>query len=168
MPLWLIYHPTNTFTTPTEKSALATSITTVYTAVNLPAFYVNVLFIPLSPHSIYIGGTPRPSAPSTTNSEPGPDSSKPFIRITVQNIARKIPNDAIRDRFLGSVDAALKPFIEDKGYDWEYSLEETNRDLWKVQGLVPPMPGSEAEGEWVRGNRAVPFEREKGGLPAVL
>lgn len=74
------------------------------------------------------------------------------------------PNDAIRDRFLGRVDAALKPFIEDAGYDWEYSVIETDRGLWKVQGLVPPMPKSEAEVEWTKLNRAVGFEREKGGL----
>jgi|TARA_R110002003_G_scaffold46_10_gene3796 hypothetical protein len=50
------------------------------------------------------------------------------------------------------------------GYDWEYSVYETRRDLWKINGFVPPMPKTEAEEEWVRGNRAVPFEREKGGL----
>lgn len=50
------------------------------------------------------------------------------------------------------------------GYDWEYSINETDRDLWKIQGLVPPMPKSEAEGEWVRGNRPVPYIPEKGGL----
>ena len=50
------------------------------------------------------------------------------------------------------------------GYEWEYSVEETSRDLWKINGLVPPMPNSDAEKEWVRLNRAVPFERERGGL----
>jgi len=69
-----------------------------------------------------------------------------------------------RDRFLARVDKALKPFIADKGYDWEYSVEETSRDLWKVQGLVPPMPGSEAEQEWVKLNKPVPFEKAKGNL----
>jgi hypothetical protein len=52
------------------------------------------------------------------------------------------PNDEIRDRFLGRVDDALKPHVADKGYDWEYSVEETRRDLWKIQGFVPPMPNS--------------------------
>ena len=50
------------------------------------------------------------------------------------------------------------------GYDWEYSVEETRRDLWKVQGLVPPMPGSEAEIKWREENQATEFEKEKGGL----
>lgn len=74
------------------------------------------------------------------------------------------PDAATRNRFLSRIDKTLKPFIEDAGYDWEYSIEETSRDLWKVQGLVPPMPDTEAENEWKRLNRAVPFEKAKGGL----
>jgi hypothetical protein len=65
---------------------------------------------------------------------------------------------------MDSVDAALKPFIADQGFDWEYSVEEADRELWKISGMVPPMPGTEAEKEWVRRNVAVPFEAEKGGL----
>jgi hypothetical protein len=66
------------------------------------------------------------------------------------------------------VDAALKPFIADQGYDWEYSVEESDRDLWKIAGMVPPMPGTEAEKEWVEKNVAVTFEAEKGGLRGKL
>lgn len=39
-----------------------------------------------------------------------------------------------------------------------------SRDLWKIQGMVPPMPKSDAELEWVRENRATEFEPAKGGL----
>ncbi|KAF2471674.1 uncharacterized protein BDR25DRAFT_193697, partial [Lindgomyces ingoldianus] len=153
MPLWIIYHPPTTFTTPSTKSALSQAITKIYTAANLPAFYVNVLFIPIEPNSYYIGGVSRPSA-----------SAKPWIRITIQNIARTLPNEEVRDKFLGRIDEALKPFIEDQGYDWEYSVEETRRDLWKMNGLVPPMPGTKAEAKWAEENRAVKFEKEEGGL----
>ncbi|KAH7125385.1 putative oxalocrotonate tautomerase [Dendryphion nanum] len=166
MPLWIIYHPHNTFTDIAERSSLSNAITKVYTAGNLPAFYVNVVFVPVAPDNFFIGGVPRPS-PHTSANEPGPDSSKPFIRITIQNIARKIPSVKSANRFLSVVDQALKPFIADKGYDWEYSVEETSRDLWKIDGLVPPMPNTEAEKEWVRLNRAVEFEPEKGGLPKL-
>jgi hypothetical protein len=48
----------------------------------------------------------------------------------------------MRDNFLAAVDRVLKPHIADQGYDWEYSVYETRRDLWKVQGMVPPMPNS--------------------------
>ncbi|KAF9738779.1 hypothetical protein PMIN03_010130 [Paraphaeosphaeria minitans] len=163
MPLWMIYHPPSTFTSEDEKAALAKDITAVYTAVPLPAFYVNVLFVPLPATSIYIGGTARPS-PHTSANEPGSDSSVPFIRVTIQHIARTLPNDEVRDRFLKTVDEALKPHVADKGYDWEYSIEETRRDLWKVQGMVPPMPGSDAELEWVRENKALAFEPARGNL----
>jgi phenylpyruvate tautomerase PptA (4-oxalocrotonate tautomerase family) len=89
MPLWTIYHPPSTFTSEATKSALSAAITAIYTAAPLPAFYVVVLFQPIEPSSFYIGGTARPSAHTAAN-EPGPDSQKPFIRITVQNIARTL------------------------------------------------------------------------------
>ncbi|KAH8726178.1 putative oxalocrotonate tautomerase [Phaeosphaeriaceae sp. PMI808] len=163
MPLWNIYHPPTAFTTPESKASLAKAITDIYIAASLPPFYVNVLFQVIEPSSFYIGGVARPSPHSEAN-EPGPDSSRPFIRITIQNIARTMPDDAIRDRFLGRIDVALKPYIEDQGYDWEYSVIETRRDLWKVQGMVPPMPNTKAEKEWVRLNQAVPFDKADAGL----
>jgi hypothetical protein len=48
----------------------------------------------------------------------------------------------MRDNFLARVDDVLEPHVADQGYDWEYSVYETRRDLWKVQGMVPPMPNS--------------------------
>jgi phenylpyruvate tautomerase PptA (4-oxalocrotonate tautomerase family) len=87
MPLWIIYHPSSVFTDPETKRAFAQAITDIYTAVPLPAFYVNVLFQPIEATSFYIGGVPRPS-PQTEANQPGPDSEKPFIRISIQNIAR--------------------------------------------------------------------------------
>ncbi len=89
MPLWTIYHPPQAFKSPDTKRALATAITSIYTAANLPPFYVNVLFQVLQPDDIYVGGVPRPS-PHTAENEPGPKSDAPFIRITIQNIARKM------------------------------------------------------------------------------
>lgn len=67
------------------------------------------------------------------------------------------PNEERRERFLTLVDEALKPYIEDMGYDWEYNVVETPRELWKIQGLAPPATGSEGEAEWVKQNRAVPL-----------
>ena len=91
MPLWTIYHPPSTFTTPSSKSAFAAAITAIYTSIPLPAFYVNVLFIPVDASSYYIGGVARPSPrDASKNLGPGPDSEKPFVRITIENIARKM------------------------------------------------------------------------------
>jgi hypothetical protein len=53
------------------------------------------------------------------------------------------PNDTYRDRFLLKVDEALRPFIAEQGWDWEYSVIETRRDLWKINGMVPPGTASE-------------------------
>ncbi|RMZ66103.1 Tautomerase [Pyrenophora seminiperda CCB06] len=180
MPLWLIYHPPTTFTSPITKQALAASITEIYVASGLPAFYVNVLFIPVAEESYYIGGVSRPSTAAAAaagekavqgRSEGGGETKnreKPFIRLCIQHLARQLPNDTIRDMFLAKVDAVLKPYVADMGYDWEYTVEELRRDLWKIAGLVPPMPGTEAEKEWVREGEAVVFEREKGGLGGKL
>ncbi|KAF1976043.1 hypothetical protein BU23DRAFT_59704 [Bimuria novae-zelandiae CBS 107.79] len=147
MPLYMIYHPKGTFSTNEEKGALAKDITALYTAIPLPAFYVNVIFMPLESDQIWIGGIPRPSPHSAANG-PGGDTSIPFIRITIEHIARALRTKEIRDSFLARLDKALKPHIEDEGFDWEYSLDETSRDLWKVQGLVPPQTETEAEREW--------------------
>jgi hypothetical protein len=46
----------------------------------------------------------------------------------------------------------------------EYSVEETSRDLWKMNGLVPPKPGTVAEKEWARLNKTVKYEAKDGGL----
>jgi phenylpyruvate tautomerase PptA (4-oxalocrotonate tautomerase family) len=94
MPLWLIFHPPTTFREEDTKRALAQKITEVYTFFGLPAFYVNVLYIPVEPSSYYIGGIARPSAPTTAN-EPGPDSSKPWIRMSVGSAFTKIPQQHI-------------------------------------------------------------------------
>jgi len=69
-----------------------------------------------------------------------------------------MPDDQEYHRgFTGSVDKALKPHIEDKGYGWEYHIAETERDLWKIDGLIPPPWNSEEEKMWVRENKAVEY-----------
>jgi phenylpyruvate tautomerase PptA (4-oxalocrotonate tautomerase family) len=86
MPLWIIYHPPSTFTTPSSKQALATAITEIYTgSAGLPAFYVNVFFQPIETSSFYIGGVSRPSLDKDVNG-----NENPFIRITMQHIARTL------------------------------------------------------------------------------
>jgi len=84
MPLWLIYHPPSVFTSPQTKQTLAAAITEIYTAADLPAFYVNVLFQPVEPSSFYIGGVARPTAGN------GKIHEKPFVRITIEHLARQM------------------------------------------------------------------------------
>ncbi|KAJ4341291.1 hypothetical protein N0V95_007278 [Ascochyta clinopodiicola] len=98
MPLWIFYHPSDTFTDQAEKQDLVDKITWIYHG--LPRHWVDILFIPVEATSYFCGN-------------------------------------------------------------------ETRRDLWKVNGLVPPMPNSKAEKGWVKTNVPKPFKLEDGGLTEV-
>ncbi|CAO2658546.1 Nn.00g062690.m01.CDS01 [Neocucurbitaria sp. VM-36] len=89
MPLWIIYHPPTTFENVEIKRDCARSITSIYTVAKLLAFYVNDLFQALQPTSFYDGVVARPSSDSEAN-KPSQDSSRPFIKITIQSVAREI------------------------------------------------------------------------------
>ncbi|KAF2807582.1 uncharacterized protein BDZ99DRAFT_446304 [Mytilinidion resinicola] len=150
MPLWQIYHPPTTFTTPASRAPLAAALTALYTAIGLPAFYVVVLFHPLPDADTYVGGVA------------GADLARPFIRLVGNHVAVKMPDeDAYYAQFCGRLNEALKPHIEDKGYDWEYHVDETERRLWRIQGLYPPPHGSEEEKGWVQENKASVWEEMK-------
>ena len=124
MPLWQIYHPPSTFTTPSSKQLLSADITSIYTRVGLPAFYVVVQFI---------------STPATDTFVGGQNPSRPFIRIVVDHIAVHLGEDSTRmQKVVELVDVALKPHVSDMGYDWEFHIDETPRGLWMINGLVPP------------------------------
>jgi nucleolar protein 58 len=92
--------------------------------------------------------------------------AKPFIRIAIEHIAVRLPDeDATYKRVSNRVDEALKPHVADKGYDWEFHIDETERRLWKINGIFPPAFGSDEEKIWVKENYAVPLENlEKGNL----
>ncbi|KAJ5329819.1 hypothetical protein MYU51_011971 [Penicillium brevicompactum] len=145
MPLWQIYHPAGLYEDQESKSSFAKDITKIYTKIGLPPFYVVVNFIPLPKEDILVGGEPS--------------NGTPFIRIVITNIAVKMPEtNETYTRFTSSVDAVLKPHIADKGYDWEYHVAETERRLWKINGLIPPPWKSEEEARWAEQNRPVPYE----------
>lgn len=78
----------------------------------------------------------------------------------IEQIARHLPSDvASKSSWLMKVEDALKPFIADQGLDWELHIVETERDLWRIHGIEPPLLGTEAERSWARKNRPVPFEK---------
>ena len=87
MPLWIVYHPANAFADKATKKAFSEKITKIYTDSGLPPFYVVVLFQLVEQDSCFVGGVSRPS-PHIEANNPGPDSSQPFIRITIQHLAR--------------------------------------------------------------------------------
>jgi len=43
---------------------------------------------------------------------------------------------------------------------WEYNVTESNRDLWRLQSLVPPPVGSAAHTLWKEEGKAVPYKEE--------
>ncbi|KAG2004001.1 hypothetical protein GB937_009238 [Aspergillus fischeri] len=131
MPRWLIQHSPNTLT-PEEKSHLAQQITQAYVGFGLPAFYVQVHFTEQPADTSFIGGEQHPN----------------FVALTIYHLARTMTSDEQRQGFLKHIDAVMTPMFEPKGIDWEYFVTEAPRDLWKINGLVPPAAGSEEEKVW--------------------
>ena len=151
MPLWRIYSHPDTFTKE-QKAGLAKAITKLYTdaPVSLPAFYANVLFIPLQEDEIWVGG----------------ESRKNFVRLTIEQIARTMDGAeteegrARRKWWMDKINDGLKPWIADRPeLMWEHHIAEHPRDLWRVQGLDPPPSYSEAELEWTRTNKPAAWEK---------
>jgi hypothetical protein len=54
-------------------------------------------------------------------------------------------------------DASVDPFVRERGYAWEIHIDETPIELWSIEGMKPPAPGSDWEKRWAQENRAVPF-----------
>jgi len=148
MPLWQIYHPPGVFEDEASKAALAADITKIYTRVNLPAFYVVVHFNTIQPSNVFVGGVSKSAS-----------ADKPFIRIVIKHIAIRLDNNTETYRTTaGMIDNALKPHVYEKGYDCEYHVEETERRLWKFDGLIPPEHMSEAHMKWVEENKPSVYE----------
>ncbi|TPX30177.1 hypothetical protein SmJEL517_g06199 [Synchytrium microbalum] len=143
MPLHQIYHPVDAYSDK-DKIEIAERITKMYTSIGLPPFYVVVLFHAVPSSSFYVGGR----------------QTNKFIRVHTQHLARAFNGDSERKRkSMEYLDVALKPYTQDRGYDWETHVTEVDRELWRENGLVPPLPGTEAEKVWVKENRAVPYSK---------
>lgn len=76
MPLWRIFSHADTFT-PAQRTAFAKDITEYYVDKGLPAFYVNVFFIPLEAGQCFVGGIPK----------------KKFVRIAIERVAGTIQTE---------------------------------------------------------------------------
>lgn len=137
MPLWKIYHPADAFDE-RDKHTLSERITALYS--NLPRFYVGVIFQAVDDQSFYIGGEPRDD----------------FVRIWIDHIARTLPDADMRTWWIARCDEVLAPFIKERGFSWEYHIDETSHELWSIEGYRPPLAGTEDEGRWIRENRPSP------------
>lgn len=142
MPYWQIFTPANAFTDE-DREKLSEAITSIYVDyVNLPPFYVVVLFNDMPRNSMYVGGKAHNN----------------FVRIFIDHIARQLDTPELRAACMTVIEEKLAPFIRDRGFDWEVHIDETPIDLWRTQGLVPPPPYSDIEQLWATENRAIPYE----------
>jgi hypothetical protein len=150
MPLWSIHHPGIAFANEETKRAFSADITKLYTSkLGLPAFYVIVQFIKMPDGGVWMGG------------EKTADRETPFIRVVIEHTAVNVPKEAEEESYKTTcqwVDEVMKPHVGDMGYDWEYHISENDRRLWKINGLIPPPWKSDAEREWVKANKALPWD----------
>lgn len=140
MPLWKIYHPVGAFTAE-DKKKLADEVTNVYASVPIPRFYVVMIFEEIAKDSCFVGG----------------ELHNKFIRFKIDQIARTIPGPILREWWMRTLDTIIGPFVKDRGYDWEVSIDETPCDLWSLQGEFAPPFESVAEKRWVKENKASPY-----------
>lgn len=148
MPLWKIYAPAGAYSDE-DKHALSEAITTMYAQVPIPKFYVVTVFEEIPAGSLYVGGVKHDR----------------FVRFKVDQIARTIPGPVVREWWIKTLDKIVAPWVGDRGYDWEISIDETPFDLWSLQGQIPPPFESIAEKRWVKENAATPYTHDE-KLPA--
>lgn len=137
MPLWKIYHPVGAYTSE-DKKQFSEAITSIYEAVPIPKFYVVVVFEEVAADSFFVGG----------------DSHDKFVRINIDQMARTLPGSVLRQWWVHHLDEVIKPWIADRGFDWEFTIDEAPADLWSLQGHIPPPFESHAEKRWVAENKA--------------
>ncbi|KAF4311532.1 Tautomerase [Botryosphaeria dothidea] len=152
MPHIRIYHPAErAFTDAKDRKGLADNITNMYTSSGIPAFYVIVHFVPVPSTHFFVGG--RNGDSDQGNADP---SQPPMIRVNVDHIARAMATIESQKYFFTR---ALKPYIADKGYDWEYyNMVESPKEYGKVNGIYLPPIGGEVEQRWAKENRPSPYE----------
>lgn len=140
MPLWKVYHPEGAYTAE-DKQKLSERITSLYAKIPIPKFYVVVIFEEIPQNSYFVGAVSHPK----------------FVRFKVDHIARTLPGPVLREWWMKTIDDLIAPFVKDRGYDWEVSVDETPFDLWTLQGEIPPPFESIAEKRWVEQNKASPY-----------
>ncbi|EHB56164.1 4-oxalocrotonate tautomerase [Mycolicibacterium rhodesiae JS60] len=142
MTCWEIFAPENAYTE-MEKEQLSESITSIYVDhARLPKFYVVVIFHEKPAYSMYVGGK----------------AADNFVRIRIDHCSRQLETAEMRAACMAVIEERLAPLVKERGFNWEVHIDETPMDLWRVQGLVPPLPESEMERAWVRENRPIPYE----------
>ena len=146
MPVWDCHYPARGLSQQ-QRQTLANNITRIYTNLGLPPFYVQVRFHEAAPSSFFVGGQDYSSTSSSSHKDAG---------IQIIHVARSFDSEESKTKFLHKVDQVLNPVFEGQGWDWEYWVMEGPRELWKINGIVPPPTGSETEKRWFEANK--PFK----------
>ncbi|HTX83009.1 MAG TPA: tautomerase family protein [Streptosporangiaceae bacterium] len=77
--------------------------------------------------------------------------------VAIDIFARDVDKQARRESVRHRIRAVIQPFATAKGLRWEFHVDQTPRDLWMINGLVPPPAGSDAGQLWAKENRAIPY-----------
>jgi phenylpyruvate tautomerase PptA (4-oxalocrotonate tautomerase family) len=142
MPYWEVFTPVNAYTVE-DKKAFADAITKACVEfAEIPAFFVNVRFQEMPENTMFLGGEPA------TN----------FVRIVADTIARQMPTPEIRAACMAFIGEVVRPFLTDRGFDWEIHIDETPVELWRVNGIKAPLDDPELFEQWIKENRAIPWE----------
>lgn len=76
---------------------------------------------------------------------------------SIDQIDSTLPGQVYREWWMRTLDQVIAPYVKDKGYDWEISVDKTQVDLWSLQGELAPPFESVAEKRWVKENKASPY-----------
>ena len=124
-----------------DKKKFAEQVTAMYSRIPIPKFYVVMIFEEVVADSVYVGGV----------------SYGTFVRLKLEHMARTLPGPVVREWWVKTVDQLIAPYVKDRGFDWEVTIDEVPADLWSLQGEIPPPFESHAEKRWVKENRASPY-----------
>ena len=86
-------------------------------------------------------------------SDVGGASHGKFVRLKLEHMARTLPGPIVREWWVKAVDQLIAPYVRDRGYDWEVTIDEVPADLWSLQGEIPPPFDLHAEKRWVKENQ---------------
>ncbi|MBW0576075.1 hypothetical protein O181_115790 [Austropuccinia psidii MF-1] len=124
MPLWKVFHSSDTLQNEEDRQAIAQGATDYYTKRGLPAFYVHVLFFPFEKENKYTGGKKQSR----------------FVLMEIDHIARHLEpgNRQQSTRIKEGIDKVMMPFTKEKGIRLEYCILEGPTSLWRIDGIDPP------------------------------
>ncbi|KAM0816959.1 putative Oxalocrotonate tautomerase [Seiridium cardinale] len=162
MPVWHILHSDDVFTDMRERASLVKDITALYTSGGLPPFYVNIFFHKLAPGDFWTDSRYQGDLGEAFEGDVAgvKKRERPFVHFEVDQIAVHFTDEAWARQWCEKLNKALKPYTADKGYDWEYHIDETPRSLWRINGLVAPPWKSAVERKWFEENKPTSWEEK--------